>query len=97
MKTFNIKCPDCNGEGVHIDPTGNCRNNSNECCGGCDKEYDCETCLGYTDIYVFEDSEHIDKYATIHETVQAWKEIGLSKDECEYLLHEYVKTAISEY
>jgi collagenase-like PrtC family protease len=41
-----IKCPNCDGKGYHTDYTGNCKDNSNECCGGCEKEYECEHCQG---------------------------------------------------
>ncbi len=41
-----IECSHCEGEGYHTDYTGNCKNNSNECCGGCDKQIECEHCQG---------------------------------------------------
>jgi RecJ-like exonuclease len=41
-----IECPHCQGKGYHTDYTGNCKNNSNNCCGGCEKEIECNNCQG---------------------------------------------------
>jgi len=47
-----MKCLDCDGTGaVEI---MNCRDYSNECCGGCFRKVMCDDCQGTGDVY----SEH---------------------------------------
>jgi len=40
-----IECETCEGTGTL--ERMNCRNGSNDCCGGCYIEVTCEDCLGY--------------------------------------------------
>lgn len=41
---MQIMCTECSGYGNHA--TLDCKDYSNECCGGCYKTTECETCKG---------------------------------------------------
>lgn len=69
-------CQECNGTGT-VDVM-NCHNQSNECCGGCYKEVQCEDCDGSGDYQYWNDIE--DEFETM---VKDW---DLTKEELNYLI-----------
>jgi hypothetical protein len=46
-----VNCKQCEGTATVTDPTGACKTQSNECCGGCEKDVMCDNCIdGKVDI-----------------------------------------------
>ena len=51
-----VDCRDCEGTGIVTDPVGACKDWSNECCGGCEKDVMCDNCKdGNVDIELHEE------------------------------------------
>jgi hypothetical protein len=44
-KIIQVPCDQCDGSGRE-EVFGNCKDQSNECCGGCTKTVDCDICDG---------------------------------------------------
>jgi hypothetical protein len=78
---ITINCNQCNGEGYTVDPTGNCRNNSNECCGGCDKNIHCDHCNGVGEIEVEVNDYFENEVNDLLEAVDVLKIKGVSLGE----------------
>ena len=53
---MKVYCKQCEGNGYITDPYGACRTQSNECCGGCEKDVMCDNCKdGNVDIELHEE------------------------------------------
>ena len=71
---------DCEGcQGTGIVEVMNCKNQSNECCGGCYKEVECEECEGSKICHTWEDIE-----GEFIEMVNFW---DLTKEELQILIN----------
>ena len=71
------ECKECNGTGkVEV---MNCKNQSNECCGGCYKEIECEECEGTSNCHTWEDIE-----GEFNEMVNFW---DLTEEELQTLIN----------
>jgi len=92
-----LECKECYN-GTVTDPTGNCSDNSNECCGGCDKQVDCNDCEGgFQDVDL---NEYFDgEISTIGITLESMFDDlvnrGVSKSESKKLLRKIVKEQIN--
>ena len=70
-------CEECNGTGIV--EVMNCKNQSNECCGGCYKDAECDMCEGsgtYEYWHLIED-----EFSTM---LKDWE---LTKEELQYLIN----------
>ena len=51
-----VYCKQCEGTAIVTDPYGACKDWSNECCGGCEKDVTCDNCKnGFMDIELHEE------------------------------------------
>ena len=51
-----VNCKQCEGTAIVTDPVGACKDWSNECCGGCEKDVTCHDCKnGFMDIELHEE------------------------------------------
>ena len=69
-------CEECNGTGK-VDVM-NCKNQSNECCGGCYKDVQCEDCEGSGEFQYWNHIE--DEFQTM---IKDW---DLTKEELQHLI-----------
>ena len=96
---IELDCEHCE-EGLTVNYTGACRDQSNECCGGCDVTETCSECNGsgveYVDVEeYFEDevlgiSEHLE---TMYDDMTCR---GVSKSEAKKLISKLTTKIINE-
>lgn len=95
-KTIEIPCDQCNGIGKE-EVFGNCRDQSNECCGGCTKIIECELCdeRGEIDMTIreaidFEGLDISDLYEAVYNLKKEIKQTSL-KDLSDDIISAIVK------
>ena len=60
MKTINLECEECNGQG-YDDVFVGCNKPASMCCGGCDARITCEECDGTGVIEIESNCEYTDR------------------------------------
>jgi hypothetical protein len=60
MKTIELECQECNGQGYDYVFVG-CNKPASMCCGGCDAKIKCENCDGNGTIEVEAHDDYMDK------------------------------------
>jgi hypothetical protein len=94
-----VNCKVCEGTGIVSDPTGACRTQSNECCGGCEKDVTCHDCKdGKVDIdlvneYKWEVKDIETHIVTIFIDLT---ERGMENDEAKRAIMDLISNIITE-
>ena len=96
---IELDCEHCE-EGLTVNYTGACRDQSNECCGGCDVTETCSECNG-SGVEEVEFNEHFDEeiYEIAVAVEQMYEDLtnrGVSNSETKRLIGKIITKIINE-